>query len=106
MALVVSIDNPVAEDSDVKDELNNQPPTISTQQEVQNLKELNTHFDANAGTFSEAEITFMQGLTSKTQSLRANWQVQSAIPFPRILRSLQSETYRDVQGCFRFLPTF
>ena len=36
-------------------------------------------------------LTFMQGLTSKTQSLRASQQVQSAIFFPRILRLLQND---------------
>ena len=74
-SVVVSIDNPVAEDSHEEDVLNDRPPTISIQQAIQTLEESDTHFDTNAGIFSEAEITFMQGLTSKTESLRAIRQV-------------------------------
>ena len=72
VALVVSIDDPVVEDSDAEDELNDQPPTISIQQAIQNLKGVYARFDVNEGTFNEAEIIVMQGLTSKTQSLLAN----------------------------------
>ena len=77
-----------------------------TPQAIQHLKELHAYFDANAGTFSEAEITFMQGLTSKTLSFRASRQVQSAMPFPRIPRLLQKDKSRDDMGCFRFLSFF
>ena len=49
VALVVSMDDPVAEDSDEEDELNDQPPIMSIQQAIQNLKEFNAYFDANKG---------------------------------------------------------
>ena len=86
-ALVVSIDDPVAEDSDEEDKLNDHAPTISIQQAIKMLEDLTVYVDANMGAFSEGEITFMQGLTSKTQSLRANRQIQSAIPLPRLLQN-------------------
>ena len=90
-ALVVSIDDPVAADSDEEDELNDHPPTISIQQAKKMLETLTVSVDANMGAFSEVEITFIQGLTSKTQSLWANRQIQSAIPFPRIPRLLKND---------------
>ena len=79
----------MADDSDEEDEPNDPLHTISIQQAIQHFTESNEYFDADAGT-SEAEITFMQDLMSKTMSLRDSWQVQSAIPFPRTPRMLQN----------------
>ena len=61
------------------------------------LAELNAYIDANAGTFSEAEITFMQGLTSKTLPFRASRQVQSVVPFLRIPRTVPSSPSRAAE---------
>ena len=48
----------------------------------------NISFVAEAGTFSEVEIMFAQGLMSKALLLKANQQVQSVLPFPRFPRLL------------------
>ena len=61
------------------------------------LAELNAYIDANAGTFSEAEITFMQGLAPKTLSFRASRQVQSVVPFLRIPRTVPSYPSRAAE---------
>ena len=86
-----------------QDELNDQPATISIQQTIQNLKELNACLEANAGTFSEAEITFMQGLTSKTQPPICKFRAQ----YPSLIslaccKTIIRESSRSISGFFQF----